>query len=103
MSTFEIISVIGAIIAFFGGGLSTVLWFLVRGMIGSLRDMEDDLNAHKLFSANVYAKDSDFKSVLRDIQQTMSVMQNALNTNTNMTSVISEKISTLTDRLNHRS
>lgn len=102
MSVFEIVSIIATIIGFFGGGMATVVWFMLKNVIGMVIKVQNSLNEHIIYSLQEFVKGADFKDSVKDLKGSMNVMQNALNTNTNMTSVVSERISALIDRLNHK-
>lgn len=105
MTWFEIISIIGSIIAFLGGMLGIVVWFMVTRALSSMDALEDSIGMiqtnlmdYKLFAANTFAKDADLKGSLRDIQASMNIMQTALNANTNMTAAMSANVSVLMER-----
>lgn len=102
MTTFEIISMFASVIAVLGNALMAVIWFNVRKLIGDMEKLKTDMQDHRMFSLQNFAKDSDVKDSLKDLKGTMNVIQGALNTNTNMTAVISEKISSITEKLNNK-
>ena len=106
MSWFEIASVFASLLSVMGGILMAVLLFMMRRTADdmdrierTLSDHQTALSDHKIFSLNTFAKDVDVKSTFERLQNSIITLQQALNTNTNITGVILEKISTVSGRL----
>lgn len=99
MTTYEIVSVVAAIIAFFGGALGCVVWYLLIGIIADMRALEKSLTDHKLDSVKRFATNDDIHNLTQDIKQQLQVLQSSITANNNMTAEISKNTAVLTERV----
>lgn len=106
MSWFEAASIFASTLSVMGGVLGAVLLFMMRRTVDdmdrierTLSDHQTALSDHKIFALQTFAKDADVKSTFERLQNSMNTLQQAINTNTNITGVILEKISTVSGRL----
>lgn len=73
----------------------------VQGITRDMRKLETSIADHKLDAEKRYAKEDIVSDNFSKVTGTLNAVQNALNTNTNMTSIVMEKITSLSERINN--
>lgn len=64
-----------------------------------LRALDKNVSEYKLEAEKRFAKDDHVNENLNKINATMNVLQGSVNTNTTMTSVIMEKVTSMSERM----
>lgn len=109
MTWFEILSIFASTVGVLGSALIAVLCFQMRRTLDTIDGhgekmmrLDKALDEHKLYSANTYAKDAEFKASTKEISISINSLRDAVNTNTNMTGVILEKITSVNEKVNSK-
>lgn len=91
----------GAVAVLFalGSWLCNKMAGAILGLGADVKVLRADLNDHKLDAEKRFAKEDHVNENFNKITGTMNALQNSLNMNTNMTSVIMEKITAINERM----
>lgn len=86
--------------------LFTVGWWVwnkavsaIERITKDLRVMDKNISDYKLDAEKRFAKEDHVNENLNKVTAAVTALQNAINTNTNMTSVVMEKITSINERM----
>lgn len=89
--------------------LFTLGWWLWNKLVNAVeritkdvRVLDKSMSDYKLDAEMRFAKDGHVSETFDRLNGTLNVLQNAINTNTNMTSVINEKINSISEKINNK-